>query len=96
MRLGTGLQNKLLEAMSMKLPTITTTLANNALCAINEKEILVGESAHSLSNHIIRLLNNPTTYHQIAENGHRFVKKQYNWGETALQLESIFNNNYKN
>jgi len=96
MRLGTGLQNKLLEAMSMKLPTITTTLANNALCAINEKEILVGETATSLANHIIRLIDNPATYQQIAENGHRFVKKQYNWGETARQLESIFNNNYKN
>ena len=30
MRVGTGLQNKLLEAMAMQLPCVTTTLANNA------------------------------------------------------------------
>ena len=31
MRVGTGLQNKLLEAMAMQLPCVTTPLANNAL-----------------------------------------------------------------
>ena len=39
MFIGTGLQNKLLEAMAMGLPCITTTLANDALLA-NEKQII--------------------------------------------------------
>jgi len=33
MRIGTGLQNKLLEAMAMQIPCITTPLANDALQA---------------------------------------------------------------
>lgn len=91
MRLGTGLQNKLLEAMSMRLPTITTPLANNALCAESEKEILVGESADELAGHIIRLLENSTLYDDIAENGHLFVRKNYNWEEATRYLEEILN-----
>jgi len=36
MRLGTGLQNKLLEAMALKIPAVTTPLANAALNATDE------------------------------------------------------------
>jgi len=89
MRLGTGLQNKLLEAMSMKLPTITTSLANNALCAKDGKEILIGETAESLAKHIIDLLDNRLLYDKIAENGHRFVRQNYNWEEATNYLEKI-------
>ena len=44
MRMGTGLQNKLLEAMAMEKACITTPIANNALKA-PEGTILVGETA---------------------------------------------------
>ena len=39
MQIGTGLQNKLLEAMSMRLPCITSSLCNAALGAIEGTEI---------------------------------------------------------
>ena len=44
LQIGTGLQNKLLEAMSMELPCITSALANNALKACDGEEILIGET----------------------------------------------------
>ncbi|MFA5418100.1 MAG: glycosyltransferase [Bacteroidales bacterium] len=91
MRIGTGLQNKLLEAMSMKLPTITTPLANSALNAIENMEILVGEEASSLADHLIKLLTNQDLYSKIAENGHQFVLKNYNWEEATHQLEELLN-----
>ena len=40
MQIGTGLQNKLLEAMAMKIPCISSPLANNALEAEDGKEII--------------------------------------------------------
>jgi len=73
MRIGTGLQNKLLEAMSMKIPSITTPLANDALQAKNGKEILIGANANELASHIIVLLNNQTLYETIAQSGYNFV-----------------------
>ena len=45
MRIGTGLQNKLLEAMSMRLPSITSPLANASLGAKPDEEILIGALA---------------------------------------------------
>ena len=86
MRIGTGLQNKLLEAMAMRLPCITTTLANNSLLASEDKnEILVGNNEQELAEHIITLLTNKDKADEIAQNGYDFVHRVYDW-EMATKI----------
>jgi len=89
MRIGTGLQNKLLEAMSMKIPAITTSLANDALRAADGKEILIGDNAKELADHIIKLLQDEKYAREIAEAGFLFVRKHYSWDEATGKLEQI-------
>jgi len=89
MQIGTGLQNKLLEAMAMKLPCITSPLANNALGAIPNEHILIGSNEKEYTHHIINLIENKNLYMKIAENGYQFVTKNYTWeGSTAI-LENL-------
>jgi polysaccharide biosynthesis protein PslH len=90
MRIGTGLQNKLLEAMAMKLSCVTSDLANQALGAKQNEEILVGNTAEEFANHIINLLQNETFANTIAQNGNDFVKKTFNWENSTLMLEKLF------
>ena len=88
MRIGTGLQNKLLEAMAMRLPCITTSLANNSLLASEEKnEILVGDNEQELAKHIITLLTNKDKADEIAQNGYDFVHRVYDWGMATKIME---------
>jgi sugar transferase (PEP-CTERM/EpsH1 system associated) len=91
MRIGTGLQNKLLEAMAMKIPSITTPLANEALKAKAEEEILVGKNAGELSNHIIRLLENAGFRENLAEKGYNFVLKNFSWDNATSKLIKLIN-----
>jgi glycosyltransferase involved in cell wall biosynthesis len=51
MHIGTGLQNKLLEAMACGLPCITTPLCNNALKA-SSNEVLLAETAAEFAEKI--------------------------------------------
>ncbi len=90
MRIGTGLQNKLLEAMSMKIPSITTPLANDALQAADRQEILIGKNANELAENIVDLLNDEGLHQKISENGYVFVKKNYSWEEATEKLNQIF------
>ncbi len=75
MRIGTGLQNKLLEAMAMKIPCITSPLAFSALNAKKNEDILVGENVEEFSNLIVNLLNDNTLSAKLAEAGYQFVLK---------------------
>lgn len=86
MMLGTGLQNKLLEAMAMGLPCITTTLANNALKAIPNEQILIADQEIDFVIQIQRLINDSVYYQQIAEAGKAFVKENYQWSAINERL----------
>ncbi|MEI8204289.1 MAG: glycosyltransferase [Bacteroidota bacterium] len=86
---GSGLQNKLLEAMAMNLPCVTTSLANNALGAKDGKQILIANTAQEFANCIIDLLLNREKANTIASEGHEFVKCNYNWDSINAKLEDI-------
>jgi sugar transferase (PEP-CTERM/EpsH1 system associated) len=77
MRIGTGVQNKILEAMAMGLPCITTELSAEPLGAENGRDILVSETAESISVMVIELLNNRDKAKEYAQNGLRFIQGRY-------------------
>lgn len=89
MQIGTGLQNKLLEAMAMKLPCVTSSLANNALGAEHNKSALIGENYNDYAKYIVSLIENKDLCNSIAENGFEFVKQNYTWEGTTAVLENL-------
>jgi len=90
MRIGTGLQNKLLEAMAMEMPCITSDLANQALGARQNEEILIGSNAGDYAAHVIKLLSDQNYAELMAQNGHAFVKKVFSWENSVAELEKLF------
>ena len=92
MQLGTGLQNKLLEAMAMKLPSITSPLAGKPLeGATHNNELLICNNVEEYIEAVSKLLTDKTFYRTIAENGHQFVKTHYDWEEIGKRLEEVMN-----
>ena len=87
MRIGTGLQNKLLEAMSMRLPAITSPLANASLGAKPNEEILIGSNAQEMAQNIITLLTDTQKAEKIAQAGFDFTNRVYDWGKATERLE---------
>lgn len=86
MRIGTGLQNKLLEAMSMGLPCITTPLAQKALGGVPGTDLMVAACPNELAQAILTLLQNPQLAATVAEAGKRFVRQNYHWESTTETL----------
>lgn len=89
MFIGTGLQNKLLEAMAMGLPCVTTSLANNALNAIPNNSILIANSSQEFVYQVKELLTNPSLYEKLAQNGKDFIASNYRWEECTKELIEI-------
>lgn len=89
MQIGTGLQNKLLEAMAMGMPCVTSALANNAVGAVPNESILIGSAPEDYAGHILRLLEDPSEHRRIADNGHRFVREHFSWEQSAEALDRL-------
>lgn len=90
MRIGSGLQNKLLEAMSMQIPCVTTCLANAALGATSGDQLLIGDTPVQLAECVEKLLGSEELRTRIAAEGHRFVTERYSWQAAVQPLENIF------
>lgn len=88
MQIGTGLQNKLLEAMAMRMPCITSALANNAVGAPAGEAILIGTTPEEYAEHILRLLDDAAERERVADSGYRFVRQRFDWDRAADALEA--------
>lgn len=85
--IGTGLQNKLLEAMSLGIPSITTSLANNALKAEPNKEILIANSANEFYNQICVILNDKELSDILIKKAQSFIRHEYNWKTSTNKIK---------
>jgi sugar transferase (PEP-CTERM/EpsH1 system associated) len=92
MKIGTGLQNKLLEAMAMQIPCITSPLANQSLQAKQNKEILIANTTEQYAEHIFFLLGNKQQAQKIALNAYNMILEKYNWTSLTDKLEKVIKN----
>lgn len=88
MQIGTGLQNKLLEAMAMELPCVTSPLANKALKAKDKKDIFEANVPEDYATLICALLDDPDLRNAIGKRGRTFVQSRFSWEASSAQLES--------
>ncbi|MDR0802027.1 glycosyltransferase [Fluviicola sp.] len=84
--IGTGLQNKLLEAMASGLPCITTPLSNNALGGTNYENILLAEDISAFVEKITEGLIHESHFSSIALHGKNYIEQHYSWEKQTLKL----------
>lgn len=89
MQIGTGMQNKILEAMACGIPCITTSLVNNPIVGTHSENLLVADSVEEIVNAINLLSENQSLYEQIQSNARVFVKDKYSWEEACEELVGI-------
>lgn len=92
MQIGTGMQNKILEAMALGIPCITSKLAAEPLGATNGLHLLSGESTDVLVAHCKNLLNDPVRRKEIASEAQLLVKQTFSWEKSAAELAQIIRN----
>lgn len=89
MQIGTGLQNKILEAMAMNIPCITSPLAFQALKAKEGEEILVCQTPKEYADQIQMLLDQPVKAEHIARKGHDFSLRNFSWEKETDKINAL-------
>jgi sugar transferase (PEP-CTERM/EpsH1 system associated) len=89
-RYGVGIQNKVLEAMAMATPVVSTPQATTALQVQAGQDLLVADTSQGIAESILALLADEELRRQIGNAGRRYVEAYHNWTTIAEKLEGVY------
>ncbi len=86
---GMGQQNKILEAMAMGVPCITTDLVDKAIGAAEHGAIVLAGDSNRFSIEICRLLDHPAEAQALSGKARAFVVERFDWDVQNKALERL-------
>jgi sugar transferase (PEP-CTERM/EpsH1 system associated) len=88
LRMGRGIQNKLLEAMAMGLPTTATTIAFAGVDARRGRDLLVADEPAEFAAQVVRLLKDQKLRRRMGQAARAAVERSYSWEARLADLET--------
>jgi len=85
----TGIQTKILRALSHGLPTVTTPVAAEGLGLLDGHGVLLEEEACELANEIARLYDDPALWNSISALAQNHVRKEFSPERLRAQVRDL-------
>ncbi len=89
LNIARGTQNKILEAMAMGVPVVTSRIAAGGVDAEPVTHFLVADSAEEYSEAILRVLDNPAERQRLALAGRQRMLSNHAWPHSMERLDQI-------
>lgn len=86
---ASGIQNKLLEAMSAGCPVVTTPSGNQGIHGIHNEHLMIGVTDEEIIQHSIDLLRNDEKAKKISENARNLIVKKHSWQRVFNDLDQL-------
>jgi len=90
LRVGAGIQNKVLEAMAAGTPVVATSLAVSGVAVQPGEHCLVADTAADFAQAVEMLLGRPELRLRLATAARALIEAQYSWETSVADLESIY------
>jgi len=87
---GGGVRVKILEAMAMGVPVVSTTVGCEGLAVHDGEHLLLADTPEALATACSRLLHEPDLATQLAKNALHLVRQQYDTSTALQRLDTIY------
>ena len=89
LRVARGLQNKVLEAMAMRVPVVASEAAYQGIAAVANRDLLVARDPKEFARSVVSLLRDPAGRERYAAAGRVCVEENHNWDRLLPRLEEL-------
>lgn len=89
LKIARGTQNKILEAMAMGVPVISSSEAAGGIDAVVNQHFLIADTASELAQQALRLMTEPQLRQHYATAGRARMLSNHQWHLSMQQLDSI-------
>ncbi|WP_129561381.1 glycosyltransferase [Paraburkholderia dokdonensis] len=86
MRIGAGVQNKILEYMALGLPVVATSSGHEGLYAEAGRDLAIANTPEEFVDRIEWLMDNEAVAVEMAARARRFVEQEHSWGRMVAPL----------
>ncbi len=90
LRMGGGTRLKILEAMAMQKPVVTTSLGCEGLGLRNKETALIADNAEYFAESVIELLRNRELASRLTIKAEKLVKEKFSWNVIGSQLQEAY------
>jgi glycosyltransferase involved in cell wall biosynthesis len=87
---GTGIKNKLLEAMACALPCVVTPLALQGFQVTAGEHVLIGETANELGAHVLAVMSDRSAAQSLGRAAREYVCRWHSWDSVARAYECAY------
>ena len=89
LRIARGIQNKVLEAMAMGRPVVTTQQAYEGVKACSGEDIVVAPDEAAFASSVVDLLRDSARAEQIGRAARVCMERNYSWAANLAPLDAI-------
>jgi sugar transferase (PEP-CTERM/EpsH1 system associated) len=90
LRAGGGTRLKILEAMALGRPIVSTSVGCEGIAVEDGEHLLIADTAEAFAEQTIRLLRDADLRRHIRERARRLVEERYDWDMIAEKLISVY------
>lgn len=90
LRMGAGIKNKLLEAMSMQKTIVATQISMDGISAKHEQHFLHAETNEEIMRAVVRLMKDAELRQRLAQNSRTLIEERYTWRRVAERYEELY------
>jgi glycosyltransferase involved in cell wall biosynthesis len=89
-RFGTGMRGKVLEALAMSRPVVTTSVGAEGLGATSGRHLLIADGAADFAAAVRRVLDDPELGARLGTAGRALVEARFDWDTIAAAHDTIY------
>jgi glycosyltransferase involved in cell wall biosynthesis len=89
LNIARGTQNKILEAMALGVPVVTSSVAAAGVDAVPQEHFLVTDSYEGNAAAVLRILNSRDERQRLARAGRSRMLSHHDWGRSMQRLDQV-------